>query len=263
PWAAAELKSQHKHLGWRLWDPEPDPDSPTECVAIGDVGYISNGRFVRLFNIRRRRDDPSHQQHGVPEGYRPIPPSPFNIFQKSRLNRGDYCSRSVRTANAPNGRVYQSKGREKTGAVLHLPDHAINHDYHGAYVKQIKKYLEDNVQRFFEFARDRREQFPDVKEIILVTGYTVATSWAAAVFLDKKIDARLEFQSVPNDKMNMQWHVEDHNRERVWCDTSNPTQGDPLYNQCIYIRGFQARHKHAKDNKFEINAFGAPPARRS
>jgi hypothetical protein len=91
-------------------------------------------------------------------------------------------------------------------------------------VKPIKKYLEDNVQRFFEFARDRREQFPGVKEIILVTGYTVATSWAAAVFLDEKIDARLEFQSLPNGKTNMQWHVEDHNRERVWCDTSNPTQ---------------------------------------
>jgi hypothetical protein len=97
-----ELKSRYKLHGWALWQPEPDPDSPTECVAVGDVGYISNGRFIRMFNVQRTRDDPSHQQHGVPEGYRPMPPSPFNIFQQSRLDRGDYCSGSVRTANAPN-----------------------------------------------------------------------------------------------------------------------------------------------------------------
>jgi hypothetical protein len=108
--------------------------------------------------------------------------------------------------------------------VLHLPDHALSHDYRGSVARPIKNYLEDNVQKFFEFARDRTEDFPDVKEIILVTGYTVVTSWAAAVFLDKKIDATLEFQSLPNDKMNLQWHVEDNIREHVPCHTSNPTQ---------------------------------------
>ncbi|KAH9963427.1 hypothetical protein BGW80DRAFT_1340573 [Lactifluus volemus] len=253
-----ELKSRYKLHGWALWQPEPDPDSPTEYVAIGDVGYIYNGRFVRLFNIQRKKDDPSHQQHGVPEGYRHMPPSPFDIFQKSRLDRGDYCSRSVRTDNAPNGRVYQCRGRGKTGAVLHLPDHALSRDYRGSMTKLIKKYLDDNSQRFFEFARGH---FPDVKEIILVTGYTAVTSWAAAVFLDKQTDAKLEFQSLPNDRMNLQWRVEDNIREHVPCHTSNPTQDDLLANQCIYIRGFQARHKYANDNKFEIEAFGAPPRR--
>ena len=108
--------------------------------------------------------------------------------------------------------------------MLHLPDHAFSHDYRGSISRPIKNYLEDNVQRFFDFARQRREHFPDVKEIIHVTGYTVVTSWAAAVFLDKKIDAKLEFQSLPNDTMNLQWHVEDNIREHVPCHTSNPTQ---------------------------------------
>jgi hypothetical protein len=104
---------------------------------------------------------------------------------------------------------------------LHLPDHALSRDYRGSMTKLIKKYLDDNSQRFFEFARGH---FPDVKEIILVTGYTAVTSWAAAVFLDKQTDAKLEFQSLPNDRMNLQWRVEDNIREHVPCHTSNPTQ---------------------------------------
>jgi hypothetical protein len=108
--------------------------------------------------------------------------------------------------------------------VLHLPDPALSHDYLGSVARPITNYLEDNVQRFFEFARDRRGQFPDVKKNILVTEYTVTTSWAAAVFLDKNLDTKLEFQSLPKDKMNFQWHIKDNIREHVWCDTSNPTQ---------------------------------------
>lgn len=37
-------------LGYPLWYPEPD-DKIGE-VQIGDVGYVSDGAFTRLFNVR-------------------------------------------------------------------------------------------------------------------------------------------------------------------------------------------------------------------
>jgi hypothetical protein len=84
-----ELKEKYKLFGWALWEPNPDPDTR---IMSGDVGFISDGRFVRIFNVRLKSDHPL-QRHGVPEGFYTLNPPPF---QKSWLDGGDYHSNSVR-----------------------------------------------------------------------------------------------------------------------------------------------------------------------
>lgn len=56
------LKCQH---GLPLWEPEP---TKLGEVLIGDVGFIQNGCFYRLFNVLRPADDPANSR-GVPEGF--------------------------------------------------------------------------------------------------------------------------------------------------------------------------------------------------
>lgn len=52
-------------LGLPLWHPEPTSFGE---VLVGDVGFIQEGCFYRLFNILRSREDPCNSR-GVPEGF--------------------------------------------------------------------------------------------------------------------------------------------------------------------------------------------------
>jgi hypothetical protein len=143
----------------------------------------------------------------------------------------------IRTSNistpmldsSPSMRVYRSKGRGRTGAVLHLPYEAYSHDFIGSASPRIREYLNDdnNAKRFFDFAKNfAKRRFPktNIKDVILVTGYSVATSWAAAVFLDKNVRAQLASQELPKDQVDLQWRVENDICQHVQHHTSIPSQ---------------------------------------
>jgi hypothetical protein len=53
------LATTHAAFGHALW--EPSPDGGYGPVKIGDVGYVSEGKFHRLFNALLPSDDASHQ----------------------------------------------------------------------------------------------------------------------------------------------------------------------------------------------------------
>ncbi|KAH8993659.1 hypothetical protein EDB83DRAFT_2211367, partial [Lactarius deliciosus] len=53
--------------GHALWD--PDPGNLYPAVEVGDVGYIHEGKFHRLFNVLLPAEDESHADFGVPENY--------------------------------------------------------------------------------------------------------------------------------------------------------------------------------------------------
>ena len=62
-----ELATNNSTYGHALW--EPNPGGHGTAVEIGDVGFIREGRFHRLFNIPLSGDDPSHQ--GVSQRHEP------------------------------------------------------------------------------------------------------------------------------------------------------------------------------------------------
>jgi len=64
-----ELAIKHPAYGHALWEPSPREDYT--AVEIGDVGFIREGRFHRLFNILLPEDHPSHQD-GVPQDHEPL-----------------------------------------------------------------------------------------------------------------------------------------------------------------------------------------------
>lgn len=87
--------SQLIHLGYGhpLWDPEPPKSGPVE---IGDVGFVSEGRFHRLFNAIRSQDDPINQGN-VPGSFVQLClPDEQRDFVSHVVNPGEpLCSDSV------------------------------------------------------------------------------------------------------------------------------------------------------------------------
>ena len=55
----------YRGYGLPLWRPEPTKFGE---VHLGDVGFVEDGRFYRLFNATRPADDQLNER-GVPEGF--------------------------------------------------------------------------------------------------------------------------------------------------------------------------------------------------
>ncbi|EKM48633.1 uncharacterized protein PHACADRAFT_266239 [Phanerochaete carnosa HHB-10118-sp] len=77
--------------GLPLWYPEPTEGSFGE-VEIGDVGYVSEGAFIRLFNALHPADHPINV-HGVPEGFVMLEPNPSLLrSDKQHISPGPICT---------------------------------------------------------------------------------------------------------------------------------------------------------------------------
>lgn len=81
-------------LGYALWHPEPHT---TGELQIGDVGYVKDGAFIRLFNINTSL--PEHQVTSWSRRFEITDPLPTDVFQVDRrdalLTPGHYCSHGV------------------------------------------------------------------------------------------------------------------------------------------------------------------------
>ena len=94
-----QLSSQYHGLA--LWEPNPvetlfrDPHR----ISIGDVGFLQNGTFMRLFNVKLPGDHPSNMYFGVPVGYEPIKRERFNNVRCSKVRQGEYHSHVSKVDN--------------------------------------------------------------------------------------------------------------------------------------------------------------------
>ena len=95
-----QLSSQYHGLA--LWDPKPVENLHKQPghVSIGDVGYLDNGAFMRMFNVTLPWDDPSNKLLGNPEKYERIEPRHFDNVRDTEIREGEYYSPHVsRVAN--------------------------------------------------------------------------------------------------------------------------------------------------------------------
>ena len=84
--------------GYALWEPGPEnlhPGAVDLAVEVGDVGYVSEGRFCRLFNVFLPADDPSHYNYGVPEYHEQLTLNMKNHITTSKLSPHNICSNGV------------------------------------------------------------------------------------------------------------------------------------------------------------------------
>jgi len=94
-----QLSIINPSFGHALWDPAPEN---VFCpVKVGDVGYVREGRFFRLFNALLPADDPSHKGIPLPEYHEPLIPNNPNHIARGTLEPNRYCSAGVNINIAP------------------------------------------------------------------------------------------------------------------------------------------------------------------
>lgn len=81
--------------GLALWDPKP-VKKYYDKVSIGDVGYLHEGTFIRMFNVTLPSEDPLNKKLGVsPEFYEPLDCGPFTDTFERDFSKDDPSSRCV------------------------------------------------------------------------------------------------------------------------------------------------------------------------
>ena len=94
-----QLSITHPSFGHALWDPAPEGEYGP--VKVGDVGYVREGRFFRLFNALLPADDPSHNDIPLPEHHEPLISNVRNhIYRGTPLRPNHYCSAGVNITHA-------------------------------------------------------------------------------------------------------------------------------------------------------------------
>jgi len=94
PWDVYQKELSSLQHGIALWDPRP-VGALYDRVSIGDVGFINEGHFYRMFNAILPWNDPSNTRLGEPEPYPPLDLGPFPNTRSRTLAKGDYYSRNV------------------------------------------------------------------------------------------------------------------------------------------------------------------------
>jgi hypothetical protein len=87
-----QLATTHAAFGHALWDPCPEVGH--DLVQIGDVGYVSEGKFQRLFNALVPSDHAAHEGIPLPEYHEPLIKVSTRI-STSVLHPNNDCSAGV------------------------------------------------------------------------------------------------------------------------------------------------------------------------
>ena len=80
--------------GLALWNPNPLKEI-YDKVSIGDVGYLHEGSFVRMFNVMLPWNHESNRTLGEPEPYKSLDCGSFANTFKRPFDRVEHCSRYV------------------------------------------------------------------------------------------------------------------------------------------------------------------------
>jgi hypothetical protein len=88
-----QLALKYPAYGHALW--APNPWGLYSAVQVGDVGFIREGKFHRLFNVLLPEDHPSHTNFGVPEHYEPLQPRIQTHIYPGELSPNNFRSKGV------------------------------------------------------------------------------------------------------------------------------------------------------------------------
>jgi hypothetical protein len=96
-----QLALKHPAYGHALW--VPNPGGLYSAVQVGDVGFIREGKFHRLFNVLLPEDHPSHENFGVPEHHRALKPRIQRHVYPGKLSPNNFRSKGVMPVSDQDG----------------------------------------------------------------------------------------------------------------------------------------------------------------
>ncbi|KAH9054886.1 hypothetical protein EDB87DRAFT_1406740 [Lactarius vividus] len=241
-----QLAIRFPALGHALWD--PSPEHPYQVVGVGDVGYISSGRFNRLFNILLPADDPSHDIFGVPEYHEPFKPKVSEHIRSGILRPDNFCSAGVALESDELGQFatrprdpgevsFSCRGHQ--GAVLYLPTQAERKNT--LLSQDFGRWMIEHIDVWFAWSQRQGLEIAQMEDIVLVTGADRTQSWANIAFLGGQADARASFGvEVDHSRINWQFSPE-RKMGAMW--NWGPSGENLPEEQCIFFRGFRVRKR--------------------
>ena len=117
------------------------------------------------------------------------------------------------------------------GALLSLPNGGYREDV--IRMDVFEDYMSDHAEMWFKWALNIKVGIERMEDIILVSGRTLVTSWAAAVFTDNTFEAEISLASRPisNVGANFVWG---NVRGRV---SYHNSRSDPVRSQADVLLG--------------------------
>ena len=93
-----------KYHGVALWNPNPAANLYDSArVSIGDVGYLCEGDFIRMFNVILPWNHPSNRKLGEPDVFRSLEQDNFVNVRSSESHQVEHYSPQVsKVENAGN-----------------------------------------------------------------------------------------------------------------------------------------------------------------
>ncbi|CCM03868.1 uncharacterized protein FIBRA_06019 [Fibroporia radiculosa] len=181
--------------GYPLWDPEPTEYGE---VIIGDVGFVSEGAFYRLFNATRPADDTS-QKLRVPDGYRPLPSESYAPKKRSiapgHLHSQTLTDISVNGSFTVHGAGAggQFKCTDDQGALLVLKHGAEREALHPS--RRMANYMRRNYASWWKFATETHGLELAKEELLFIRGHVKAPEWAVAAFVHSGQSAKISLKA--------------------------------------------------------------------
>ncbi|KAH9066183.1 hypothetical protein EDB87DRAFT_1573806 [Lactarius vividus] len=233
-----ELAKAYPAFGHALWEPNPGEYPPVE---VGDVGFIRQGKFHRLFNALYSKDHPPDQGFGVPEDHEQLQPIP-NHIDSGALNPNTFYSYGVSVVS-----VFQLNGSaevsfsctKKQGAVLTLLVTALREDT--LTKDHFREWIIMHIDSWFAFTQKLRLGI-GMGDIILVTGYHRTGSWSNITFNEIQADAQfsLGVEVAGAFGASVNWRASSL-RIQGAVPNHGPSGENLPESQCIFIRGFRIK----------------------
>ncbi|KAF8528479.1 hypothetical protein BU17DRAFT_38248 [Hysterangium stoloniferum] len=256
---------------------EPAPLEDYKRVNIGDVGYISQGSFHRLFNASLPADHDDNR-NGVPEGFVELDIGTIPIKRREPrlptvLHTNKIITKGIEAGvtSLPLGSTIRFESSASKGAILVTNQKTFRAD--AIRLRGFARYAVKHVDSWLSFAiQDDRDV--KLEDMILVTGYDMTSEYAMAAFHDTESTVALEFQagltaSSASASVWGLWRSSNsvhHNcgpQARIPPSQMTHAQslviGEPLegpqsrdlfdnfppngYNQCVFIRGFRVKKR--------------------
>ncbi|KAM5544405.1 hypothetical protein V8D89_002065 [Ganoderma adspersum] len=243
--------------GHPLWEPEPTQSGE---VLIGDVGYMLDGGFYRLFNATLPADHPLHERYGVPDGHEPLGlPDILRHHRPHALQAGPICSKSVTVVSAdasvepgtgsfgPLAHI-RFKFSDEQGAVLVLRNDAHREALHPG--RDLTQYILLNHAGWHQFARNICRLDLKSQDIIFVCGWVKTAEWALAAATHRARDGEIafggdfgpagqaSFSVSATHEISMSW---EHRRgpKNMQEEGTEPSKSD----QCVFLHYYKVKHR--------------------
>ncbi|GJE97233.1 WD40 repeat domain-containing protein [Phanerochaete sordida] len=252
-------------LGRALWYPEPhDTGEP----QVGDVGYLSDGAFVRLFNLDT--SDPNKKvTYWKPRSFvvdEELPEGVLKIDRRRQpLARGEYSSHGVEkrkvhasadiTAgpNASVGLSAEYSCKATFGAVLELKS-----DPHAQTIyenTELKEYILRNHGKWRTYVTNVLKQPVRGRDLVMISGWVkTEANWAAAAFASTHVSSSVSLSgqaggvasvSTGASRATSMTGPTMHRHGEAFLEGSADTTLQHATDQCVFVKRYKVRHRMA------------------